>query len=232
MQSSSLNTKFFQRLLQLGVLFISLAGIAAHLSCTNTRASHSIREIQLSYAFTVTGIPPNAKHVEIWAPVPQSDQWQQIANLQVECDYPYSFESEPEYDNSILRVATNGSIPESLSVSMNFTVTRTAYHILEESDQATATISEKSRQRFLAADALVPIDGKIAEEANRVVNDDMSPLEKARAIYDHVTGTVTYGKDGIGWGRGDAVYACDVRTGNCTDFHSLFIGMARASGIP
>ncbi|MBI3194808.1 MAG: transglutaminase domain-containing protein, partial [Ignavibacteriae bacterium] len=33
-------------------------------------------------------------------------------------------------------------------------------------------------------------------------------------------------------GQGDAIYACDVKRGNCTDFHSLFIGLARASGVP
>jgi hypothetical protein len=28
------------------------------------------------------------------------------------------------------------------------------------------------------------------------------------------------------------IYACEVGRGNCTDFHSLFIGLARAAGIP
>jgi len=36
----------------------------------------------------------------------------------------------------------------------------------------------------------------------------------------------------VGWGLGDAVWACNAKHGNCTDFHSLFIGMARAAGIP
>ena len=39
-------------------------------------------------------------------------------------------------------------------------------------------------------------------------------------------------KHGTGWGNGDAVYACDIGTGNCTDFHSYFIALARAAGIP
>jgi transglutaminase-like putative cysteine protease len=43
---------------------------------------------------------------------------------------------------------------------------------------------------------------------------------------------MSYDKSGKGWGRGDAIYACDVRRGNCTDFHSLFIALARARGIP
>jgi transglutaminase-like putative cysteine protease len=41
-----------------------------------------------------------------------------------------------------------------------------------------------------------------------------------------------YDKTGEGWGRGDAVWACTSKRGNCTDFHSLFIGMMRSSGIP
>ena len=32
--------------------------------------------------------------------------------------------------------------------------------------------------------------------------------------------------------RGDAEWACDSRFGNCTDFHSYFMGLARAKGIP
>jgi transglutaminase-like putative cysteine protease len=41
-----------------------------------------------------------------------------------------------------------------------------------------------------------------------------------------------YSKVGSGWGRGDAVWACDSGFGNCSDFHSLFISLARAEGIP
>jgi transglutaminase-like putative cysteine protease len=41
-----------------------------------------------------------------------------------------------------------------------------------------------------------------------------------------------YDKSGTGWGRGDAVYACDARAGNCSDFHAYFIALARSIGIP
>ncbi len=234
MRNGSLNGKLFQRFLQFGVLFIILAGVAARLSWTKSPATarHATREMHLSYAFTVKGIPSEANRVDLWVPVPQSDARQTISNLEVTCDYPYSFETEPEYGNFILKVEASGSLPESLAVLMNFSVKRTGYHLLQEKDRPSETAFEKNRQRFLAPDRLVPIIGKIADEVKNVVRDDMSPLVKARAIYDHVAGTVTYDKSGIGWGRGDAIYACDVRTGNCTDFHSLFIGMARASGIP
>jgi transglutaminase-like putative cysteine protease len=41
-----------------------------------------------------------------------------------------------------------------------------------------------------------------------------------------------YSKEGTGWGQGDAVWACDSRFGNCSDFHSLFISLARSQKIP
>ena len=41
-----------------------------------------------------------------------------------------------------------------------------------------------------------------------------------------------YNKAIPGWGLGDTERACDIMQGNCTDFHSLFISLARASCIP
>jgi transglutaminase-like putative cysteine protease len=51
-------------------------------------------------------------------------------------------------------------------------------------------------------------------------------------LYDVVNGHMEYRKDKPGWGQGDAVWACDSKFGNCTDFHSLFISLARAQKIP
>jgi len=71
-----------------------------------------------------------------------------------------------------------------------------------------------------------------AELAVKVTEGKTTPLDKARAIYDYVFTTMRYDKTGTGWGRGDVLYACDAKKGNCTDFHSLFIAMARSQGIP
>jgi len=41
-----------------------------------------------------------------------------------------------------------------------------------------------------------------------------------------------YDKSGTGWGHGDTLWACDSKRGNCTDFHSVFLSMARSQQIP
>jgi len=231
MRTVSLKRNFLSAALGVGITIL----LATHLtSCTKdtARANNANRKMQFTYAFTVKNIPHSAQTVDIWAPAPQSDERQTIGNLEVKCNYPYSFETEPEYNNTILRVQAAGILPESLEVAMNFSVTRHGYHILQNQDKNSGQTSEAALQRALAPDHLVPLDGKVLDEVKQVVREDVTPLEKARAIYEHVVQTVTYDKSGTGWGRGDVIYACDVRKGNCTDFHSLFIGMARASKIP
>jgi transglutaminase-like putative cysteine protease len=79
---------------------------------------------------------------------------------------------------------------------------------------------------------LVPSNETIGEIARDVAGGKPNDLMRARALYDHVIEKIRYARYGPGWGRGDAVYACDVRTGNCTDFHAYFIALARAAGIP
>ncbi len=229
-----MKSKIIQKLPALGIAAILLVQGAALNSCgkMNARANKATRKMQFSYGFTVKNIPPGTSQIDVWAPAPQSDERQTISNLEVQCRYPYSFETETEYGNSILHIQAMENLPESLAVTMNFLVTRTGYHILQNKDKSAEEKDEALLQRSLAPDRLVPIDGKVADELKNVVAEGMTPLEKARAIYDHVARTMTYDKSGIGWGRGDAIYACDVRKGNCTDFHSLFIGMMRASQIP
>ncbi len=92
----------------------------------------------------------------------------------------------------------------------------------------------RNGQGGLAPDRMVPLDENIRKWAGEVVAaaHAHTDLEMARAIYDHVVATVKYDKTGKGWGRGDIYYACDARRGNCTDFHAIFIGYARAMGIP
>ena len=191
-----------------------------------------VRALQFSYTVTVKNIPFNSNHIEIWIPVPKSDKHQTIKDIKVTSDYPYSFQNDPEYNNLILKVESKIEIPENFTVSMEFMVTRVANSVLDGSNSGINNNDLEMLQRYLLPDQLVPTDGIIALEAQKVVHFGMTDIQKARVLYDHVISLMTYDKTGTGWGQGDAIYACNVRSGNCTDFHSLFIGMARASGIP
>ena len=82
------------------------------------------------------------------------------------------------------------------------------------------------------SDKLVPVTGRLSDIAAKQVQDHTGTMDRALALYDYVFNTMRYDKSGTGWGRGDAEWACDSKRGNCTDFHSVFISMARSQGIP
>jgi transglutaminase-like putative cysteine protease len=79
--------------------------------------------------------------------------------------------------------------------------------------------------RVLAVKA--PVKTRMTQEGSQ-----SGAVAKAKAAYDYLFTNMRYDKTGSGWGRGDAVWACDAKRGNCTDFHSPFIGMLRVDGIP
>ncbi len=192
------------------------------------------RAFEITYSFTVRQIPAGAKHVIVWVPVPSSNAQQHLENLRVHGERRYAVLIEPEYGNRFIRFELTGAVPAGEgdgTATVTFRVTRKPYQTPAAAGLAPAA-SQANLASFLAPDRLIPIDGKIAEEARRVAGDLEAPFARAKRLYDHIVNSMTYDKTGKGWGRGDALYACDVRKGNCTDFHSLFIGEARALGIP
>jgi len=156
--------------------------------------------------------------------------------LRIECPVSFSKGHDPEYGNPYaLFSPTAAQLAAGFDVMVHFTATRLEHKVDLVSVSSTATsntAADPLLQRYLEPDKLVPLNGVIAELAREHTARNTSDIVKARHIYDYVVSTMHYDKSGEGWGRGDAVWACTSKRGNCTDFHSLFIGMMRASGIP
>jgi transglutaminase-like putative cysteine protease len=192
------------------------------------------RTVEITYNLTVSEIPQAAQRVRIWIPQPMTDEHQKLNEVNIASQQSYQVIEEPQFGNKFLLFDfndINGAGTSEIGFSVKFNVTRYAFSSLSEH----GTIMSASRDKpvlYLAANRLIPIDGKVADEAKQVAGHTQDPLSQARLLYDHIVETLRYDKSGTGWGRGDAVYACDVRKGNCTDFHSLFIGQARSLGIP
>jgi len=99
-------------------------------------------------------------------------------------------------------------------------------------EKAAYDAKETDFSLYLQALNQVPIDQQFKTIADEVLKGKKGDLVRARALYDHVIEKMAYKKVGEGWGKGSAVYACNLKTGNCTDFHSYFLALARAAGIP
>jgi len=190
------------------------------------------RHFALHYTFTIKNLP-EGKKIRVWIPAAHSDGFQEVKILSAKGDLPLKKTHESEYGNEMYFAETSKLAREELHFDVEYDVVRHERIALEPSAHVVATaLTKKERQEDLQAYALVPITGLPAELAAKVTVGKTDTLDKARAIYDYVFSTMRYDKTGTGWGRGDVLYACDAKKGNCTDFHSLFIAMARSQGIP
>ena len=195
-----------------------------------------IRSFEFSYDTVIPTAPQGAHKLRLWIPVPQSDDDQEISSLTIESPVRYALHRDPEYGNRYIYLEAAprpGTLP--LKLRMRFKVKRREHQVpTDRPESSNDAVKAESSQlaRFLQPDRLVPTDGIIRELAREQTRGLSRPLDRARAIYNYVVSTMRYDKSGEGWGRGDAIFACNVRRGNCSDFHSLLIGMMRAQGLP
>jgi transglutaminase-like putative cysteine protease len=201
------------------------------------RFSPPSRMFRFSYNFTVKDIPAGAKRVRVWAPVPQTDQHQTVRILSIKAPGKTRLTQEHEYGNRMMYAEIENPSPGNTEFTLEYEVTRREYSRgdyaqLKRIDQKAIVVPASMNRRWIEPDTLIPTDGKIKELAVEVTGSQSGTVPKAKAAYDYFFTNMRYDKTGSGWGRGDAVWACDSKRGNCTDFHSPFIGVLRADGIP
>jgi transglutaminase-like putative cysteine protease len=202
------------------------------LAFTLSALSQDSRHFTFHYTFTVKNLPAGKK-VRIWIPAAQSDAYQEVKIISAQGDLLLKKTSESKYGNEIYYAETSSAKPE-LHFDVEYDVVRHERVALGQAAPhlVSAALTAAEKQQDLQADVLVPVTGLPADLAAKVTRGKTQPLDKARAIYEYVFTTMRYDKTGTGWGHGDVLYACDAKKGNCTDFHSLFIAMARSQGIP
>ena len=218
------------------LLLFPVCQLIAQATSNAQNFSPPARAFRFTYSFTVKDIPSGTKRVRVWVPVPHTDQHQTVRILALKAPVKTRMTQESEYGNRMMYAEIQNPASDKAGFTLEYKVTRREYargdyaH-LKRTDQE-AIVVPASMRRLIAPDSLIPTDGKIKELAVEVTGSQTGTVAKAKAAYDYLFTNMRYDKTGSGWGRGDAVWACDAKRGNCTDFHSPFIGMLRADGIP
>lgn len=197
--------------------------IVAAMACASSAgAAEGARTFHVAHELKV------ARAATVWVPLPSDDAWQTVRELRVD-GAPWERVYDPRWGNAAARLHASG--PATITVRYEVTRRERAADL----SHATAQPAPSGYAAWLQPDARVPLDARVRKIAADVTAGKSTPLARARAAYDYVLSTMRYDKPtgaGQGWGQGDIEWACDKKYGNCTDFHALFIGLMRASGVP
>ena len=164
-------------------------------------------------------LPEITGAARIWIPLAKTDAFQTVTLEQANIPMKWEKVQDREYGNDICIVDAEPQ-DSGKTIELRYKVVRK-----EKAGDADAA-------RYLRPEKLVPVNETFKTLARKAAAGKPDDLARAKALYDHVIGRMQYDKSGTGWGRGDAVYACDIRTGNCSDFHAYFIALARSINIP
>lgn len=97
-----------------------------------------------------------------------------------------------------------------------------------------APLSAAERALYTEATDLIPTDGIVKETAGRITAGATDDLAKAKAIYEWIVDNTFRDAKVRGCGIGDI--AAMLKTGNlggkCADLNALYVGLARAAGLP
>jgi len=87
---------------------------------------------------------------------------------------------------------------------------------------------------FLRPTKLLPTDGITKTTADEITAGKKTDVEKARAIYEWIVENTFRNPKTRGCGAGDIRYMLENRDlgGKCADLNALYVGLARAAGLP
>ena len=222
-----------------------LAGIASLTlaACASTAHRGEERTFAVQNQIEIK-VPAEAKEVRAWIALPDRDEpLQEVEHLEHQVTGPIPAnvswrEVRDAEGNRFLAVTARDVAGETLRVTTSFDLRRwEARHDVQPAGTVPLTdVDRKKMARYLEDGTHVVATPAIREAALAAVGEATNPIEQARRLYDWVLGHAQY------WVKfpatmkassvGSSSYCFDQATGNCTDFHSLYVAGAHAVGLP
>lgn len=187
-------------------------------------SGHFVQEFDLSHH--------EAKDkVRLWIPYAESNDYQEISNVKIEVsDESVEYQvTEDELGNKMIYVEWPAD-QKDRKLTYSFDVTRKRVDKPEFKEEE--AIDKDEFAQYLTGSKLVPIGDEMKELSDEISQEDATVEDKVRAIYKWIFDNMVRNDDVVGCGTGDALDSIASLDGKCTDIHSVFIGLARAQGIP
>ena len=190
------------------------------------------RAFEFKYQFEL----PESKEgkTRVWVPIASETPDQKVVIVSTQFPGEPQRTTDEKFGNQIYYFELDGSAAK---FEIVYRIDRTEVKSLGTDEPQTVSTSEAELKKFLPANKLVPTNGRPIElfaeyQETKGWTPKPSTTGKGEQFYQFVYDYMAYDKSKPGYGRGDVIWACDSKTGNCTDFHSMFISLARSRKIP
>lgn len=217
---------------------LTLAALAVLCGACNSTPSEPVREARFAVVnqFDVK-VPEGARELRMWVALPQDDRFSDVDDLKIDAPLQHEITHDNE-GNRVLFVSGKAPLPATFKVVETFEVTRREQS--ESVDPAqTRPLNDAERKKYarlLQPNQHIVIDDNVRALSAQIVGGERNPVIAARKVYDWTLANIDYWvkdpKNKKASPVGSSEYCLSSKTGNCTDFHSLYAALTRAAGIP
>jgi transglutaminase-like putative cysteine protease len=193
-----------------------------------------VRNVDIQYTCEIAEVPEGTKTLDLWVPIVTGNDRQTVNFVNQAQHTEGRFTRDPKFGNKIYyrRYEAPFTLPIKLEFDYEIEVREATVPEAKQLVSTRQVDPGAAYAQYLSETKMIPIEGRVSQLAQEIKLPEGEPLRAGRAIYDHLIDTMVYNYLAKGAGSGDAVWACDSKTGDCTDFHSVFIGVCRWRGIP
>jgi transglutaminase-like putative cysteine protease len=173
---------------------------------------------------------------QAWIPLPsvlEPDWFRPIDNQWHGNMRAATLHRDPKYGAELLHAVWSESEPAPVvEVTSQFATRDRAIDLTRRG--VGAPLSAADHALYTAPTTLVPTDGVVRDTASYITAGVRTDLGKARAIYDWIVDNTFRDPKTRGCGTGDIGFMLETGDlgGKCADLNALYVGLARAAGLP
>lgn len=141
---------------------------------------------------------------------------------------------DPTYDVGLLFAEWPAGVKEPVVEVTTRFATRDRAQDLSKPPAKAAQEDKAILERYRRPSQLIPVDGIVLDTSREITRGLRTDVDKARAIYEWIVENTFRDPKVQGCGIGDIKAMLETRYfgGKCADLNALFVGLARAAGLP
>ena len=195
--------------------------------------THGWRVFEVS---TRAELAPTESSTGVWLPLPSIDDptWiKTMGNVWQGNAVTVQFDRDPGYGAQMLAAVWEaGEAAPFVEVTSRFATRDRAIDLAQTGK--VAPLDKAAMRLYTRATELLPTDGIVRKTSADITRGANTDLDKARAIYEWIVENTARNPKTRGCGVGDIRVMLETGnlSGKCADLNALYVGLARAAGLP
>ncbi|EIJ67291.1 transglutaminase-like domain-containing protein [Pasteurella bettyae] len=220
-----------------------LTALSCAVSLTQANTIPATNTNTHTYEFTQTYnlvVPQGSKgETKLWVPLPFTNDYQEVKTIEFDGNYKQAYITENNQYGAKTLFANWDEKAEKRDLQVKLVVLTKDREPMLKGALDNYQVPEKIEysvdvQEYLKPTAHIKTNGIVKQFAEKIVGNESNPLKKAELIHTWIVNNMERDNSVLGCGDGDVekILKTGVLKGKCTDINSVFVALARASGIP